>query len=130
MTKLNSQDRLKLAAQFKLELDRLIEQIAERANSQFTYNLNTNIPAGILEPSEIVKNAVERGIISAVSSRNEFCIEPTLQFAGELLEDVNAHREAAELFAKAQKSLQVIHGHCASDEEIAEENALLAAQRN
>jgi CO dehydrogenase/acetyl-CoA synthase epsilon subunit len=53
-----------------------------------------------------------------------------LEFAADLLENVNAHKEAAELRAKAQKSLQVVGGQCVGDDELAEENALLAAQRN
>lgn len=85
---------------FSNDLNALLLAIRDRALAQFQYNIERNIPAGILKVEEVAENAINHGIVSAVSKMNDFSIEPQIKLCAELLEDVNAHSEAAELYAK------------------------------
>lgn len=86
-----------LQAQFSNELNQLLCSIRENALNQFEYNLKQNIPRDILQPDEVVGQAISHGVVSAISRRNDWGIEPSIQFAHDILEDVNAHIEAAAL---------------------------------
>ena len=83
--------------EFDRKLTELVLSIQERAKAQFEYNLETNIKAAILKIEECADQAIECGIVSAVSKMNDFGIEPSLKIAHHILEDVNAHTEANEL---------------------------------
>ena len=79
-------------------LDQVLATLRARANGQFKYSLRTNVPKGILTPVEVIDNAIRQGFVSAATQFNDCGIEPSIQLAAELLEDVNAHAEAAPLF--------------------------------
>jgi|GEM_PF-4119715 len=93
----DSMTTTQMTAQFSTELNGLLLNIRNRAMEQFTYNLETNIPRGSLTPAEAVNQAIQCGVVAAMSLRHDFCIEPSLQLAHAILEDVNAHTEAAAL---------------------------------
>jgi hypothetical protein len=85
--------------QFAADLNSLILAIRDKAMSQFEYNVNTNLPLEILTVDQLATHAVNCGLVSAISARHHFGIEPTIELAADLLEDVNAHSEAALLRA-------------------------------
>jgi hypothetical protein len=83
---------------FTSDLNELLRSIRDRAVAQFGYNLDSNVPAGIMQVSEAPAQAIRSGIVSACSKLNGYGIEPSIHLAASILEDVNAHREAAPLF--------------------------------
>jgi len=87
---------------FDVELADLLATIKDKAQRQYAHSIKNNIPAGILTAAEVIPNALAHGIVSTWSERNGWAIEPALQLAAELLEDVNAHEEAAYLYAKLE----------------------------
>lgn len=97
--KLTAQQTKLLNIEFATKLDALLAGIRAKAVAQFAYNVETNVPADILDPAEVVEHAVLHGIVSAASAYNDYGIEPSIRLAAEILEDVNAHTEAAPLFA-------------------------------
>lgn len=80
--------------EFEASLKAVLETLTRNARQQFEYNLSTNVEKGILKLEDCAENAVVRGIVSAVSHRNHFCIEPTIELAMAMLLDVNADAEA------------------------------------
>lgn len=97
--KLTAQQTKLLHIEFSTKLDALLAAIRTKAVAQFAYNVETNVPSDILDPAEVVEHAVLHGIVSAASAYNDYGIEPSIRLAAEILEDVNAHSEAAPLFA-------------------------------
>lgn len=83
------------AQEFSDKLSALLTRIRERAISQFGYNESVNIPAGRMKPDEAVENGVMRGVVSGLANYHGYGVEPCIQFAADLLEDVNAHTECA-----------------------------------
>ena len=88
-----------LTRQFCTARDQLLASIRRAATHQFRYSLKENLPRGILTVAEVVDQALTHGIISTVSARYEYGVEPVIAFAADLLEDVNAHTEAQMLRA-------------------------------
>lgn len=101
---ITASSRNELETNFQTELAKFIKSISEKANAQFLYNLNTNIPSDITKPEDAVDQAIECGIVSAISEKSEWALEPSIQIAHRILEDVNAHSEAAALIAQAEKN--------------------------
>lgn len=88
--------------QFSKNLEALVKSITEKATQQFLYNENTNIPQKILHSQESVSHAIKQGLVSAISQMHEYTINPQVEFCVDLLEDVNAHQEAAKLSTTLQ----------------------------
>lgn len=91
------------ALTFKSELAALLASIEEKANKQFTYNEERNIPQGIIAVQDSIRVAINHGVISALSARHRWAHDSTIELAADLLEDVNAHAEAAQLRASLHR---------------------------
>ena len=85
-------------AEFSARLNSLLQSIRDSALSQFEYNLKENIGRGILTVGECAEHAVAQGVVSGVSKMHKWDINQQIELAAKMLEDVNAHREAAILF--------------------------------
>jgi hypothetical protein len=85
--------------EFEMNLEKVILSIRERANNQFKYNLETNIPEKIAGISfdNAAQDAVNSGLVSAISAMNEWDTDKATLFAHSILEDSNCHGEAREL---------------------------------
>ena len=83
--------------EFAAGLNTLLINIRDKAMSQFDYSVRENVPRGILPVEQIAGHAINHGVVSAMSQRNQWGIEPSIEFAADVLEDVNAHTEAAML---------------------------------
>ena len=83
--------------EFSAGLNTLLTNIRDKAMAQFDYSVRENVPRGILPVEQIAGHAINHGVVSAMSQRNQWGIEPTIEFAADCLEDVNAHTEAAML---------------------------------
>lgn len=83
--------------EFVFNLNNLLKDIKERAERQYEYNINKNIPAKILSLDESAQHAIDHGLVSAISKMNEWDVDSSVRFAFAILEDVNAHSEAKEL---------------------------------
>ena len=103
MKKLTDEQALKLNEEFSSMLNIVLQKFRTRALSQFQYSINTNVPLGILKPGEVVDDAIITGFVGGSAAFGDFSIEPTVLLAARLLEDVNAHTEAAPLFALLKK---------------------------
>ncbi len=95
--KITNDQTKQLTAEFSNELNALLLDIRDKAVKQFEYNLTVNIPRDILASGEVVEQAIECGLVASWSKRNEWSIEPSIKLAHHILEDVNAHDEAAVL---------------------------------
>lgn len=73
----------------------------KNAIEQLSYDVLTNLPTGILNRSTIKNHALNSAIVSAISSMLKWDITETMEFCADLLEDVNAHTEAAEMRKRA-----------------------------
>jgi hypothetical protein len=75
--------------------------LEKRAISQLRYDLESNVQFGILTPEEALQgsHALKIGIVGAISSLVSFDICAALEFAADIAENVNAHREAAQIRA-------------------------------
>lgn len=85
--------------EFDQKLNELLMSIQKRANDQFKYNLETNIPQNIagITYENAAEHAINGGIISAISKMNEWDTDKATLFAHGILEDSNCHGEAREL---------------------------------
>lgn len=96
---LTHEQSARLNHDFATSLNALLVEIRGRAVNAFNHDMERNVPAGTVTPDEVVEHAIRAGLVSAMSAFHHFGIEPSIQLAAEILEDVNAHREAAPLFA-------------------------------
>lgn len=87
------------AQEFQGQLAALLESIRRKAEAQFTYNEQTNIPAGITAPADSVATALNHGMASGWNTVNQWDCNAAIDLAHELLEDCNCHTEAAALRA-------------------------------
>lgn len=85
------------AAEFQVQLSTLLSLIKSKAETQFKYNIETNVPSKILRLSDCVENAIHHSLVSTFSEVNDWDILASLDLAADLLEDVNAHSEAKRL---------------------------------
>lgn len=63
--------------------------------SQFEHNLKHNVPQGILKLEHCPDHAINSGLVTTIATRFQWDCSATISFAGDLLEDVNCHTEAA-----------------------------------
>ena len=82
-----------LAQEFTEKLNALLLSIRDKAICQFNYSIEKNVPNGILEPEEVVPQAINTGLVSGISTMNEYSISKGIDFACDILEDVNACKE-------------------------------------
>jgi hypothetical protein len=75
--------------------------LEKRAVAQLQYDLETNVPRGILTPQEAAdgSHAIRCAIASAIGSFVHYDIYGALEIAADIAEDVNAHPEAAQIRA-------------------------------
>ncbi len=66
----------------------------ERAENQFKYALDQNIPRELNTYEDVAQKSLTIGIVGAVSKMNDWGIDESIRFAYDVLEDVNAHSEA------------------------------------
>lgn len=71
----------------------------EKAMSQLRYDIEQNIPKGYLGVEGIRDHALKSAIASSIGTYLEWSIDPALQMCVDILEDVNAHKEAAKVNA-------------------------------
>jgi hypothetical protein len=64
------------------------------ATAQFKYSVKKNLPYGIHTREDIVERCVNHGIVAAISTHYQWGVEPVVELAADMLEDVNAHTEA------------------------------------
>lgn len=77
----------------------LCATIVKRATSQAMYDNFTNVPAGIIQPSEVGPESLRRALPGALGTYLEWDVIDALQLAADILEDVNAHDECAKVLA-------------------------------
>ena len=85
--------------QFVQNLNNLLTEIKKRAESQYDYNLNTNIPANIggITLENAADNAIEMGIVGGANKMFGWDCEKAIRLAYHVMEDANCHTEAREL---------------------------------
>lgn len=93
-----SHQRLK----FNAALDALLAAIRGRAERQFEYNLESNVPSGIVELHNAAAAAVQHGYESGAGHLSNFGSEKQIEIAYNILEDANCHTEAAALKRAAE----------------------------
>lgn len=81
---------------FNAELGKLLAHVSVTAVRHF----ERRIEEGTAIASEVVEASIRRALVSGWSHVHGYGIEPSLLLAAELLEDVNAHTEAAPLFIR------------------------------
>lgn len=81
--------------EFTRQLYTLLEVIRHKAKAQFSYNEQTNIPAGITKPEESVASAIVHGVASGWNTAAKWSCDDAILLAHEVLEDANCHTEAA-----------------------------------
>jgi hypothetical protein len=96
-------DSVRASLELHAILHPFLIDVLEKAEAQLQHSLTTNVPKGILKREDIVENAFRHGLVSAFSKLNQWGIEPSVQLAAELLEDVNAHSLARPLFDELKK---------------------------
>lgn len=85
--------------EFETSLDLVLRKIRERAESQFKYNLETNIPEKIggLTYENAAEHAIENGVIGGLNQMFEWDCDKAIRAAYHVMEDANCHTEAKEL---------------------------------
>lgn len=77
-------------------------QVHARTVEQATHDLLTNIPCGILRDNEATpQRALLTALVSAIGSELSWDIPAALELCADILDDVNAHDEAAAVRAMA-----------------------------
>lgn len=85
--------------EFALQLHTLLEAIRHKAECQFAYNEQTNIPKGIIPPEESVSSAILHGMGAGWNTTHKWDCAAAIDLAYDVLEDANCHTEAARLRA-------------------------------
>ena len=80
---------------FAGRLNDAVLSLREKAMSQFEHNLKHNVPQGILTLEGSPEHAINSGLVRTIAKRFQWDCDATISFAGDLLEDVNCHTEAA-----------------------------------
>ncbi len=77
--------------EFVSKLNILLRDIKQAAESQYKYNLNNNIPAGIagITLDNAAENAVESGLINAIGKMIKWDTDEATKLAFEILQDNN-----------------------------------------
>jgi|HubBroStandDraft_1064217.scaffolds.fasta_scaffold960506_1 hypothetical protein len=91
-------------AQFSVLLNEFILLVRDRALAQFTYNIEKNVPKGILAPEECANHALRHGIVGAINMQGQWSCENAVAFASDILEDANCHSENNALLGMAKQN--------------------------
>lgn len=92
-----------LTEQFNAALGAMLVSLSQKATAQFQYNLETNLPRGIVKREDAVENALEHGVSAAVSTHTHWDCEAAVRYAGAILEDSNCHTENSAMQEAARK---------------------------
>jgi hypothetical protein len=102
-------NQMKTNEQIKMEaadkLSTLMLSIADSVKSQLLYNITENIPRGIIKADEASDHAINSGLVSALGKHLQWDVYGAMELAADILEDVNAHSEAAKI-RQSLKALQ------------------------
>jgi len=88
--------------EFEINLGKLLVKIATKAKAQYDYSEQTNIPKGILKPSEVVEHAIQHGIAEGLNSYHDFDCNKAIEYAIAILEASNCHAEVRALVAATE----------------------------
>jgi hypothetical protein len=83
--------------EFEANLNKLLFNIRQKAENQFKYNLETNVPRNILTIDQTAQHAINQGFTSAFNTVNGWDCDAAIRIAFDILEDCNAHTEAKAL---------------------------------
>ena len=85
--------------EFVAMLNKVLAKIKERAESQYKYNLETNVPKKIAEITldNAADHAIKNGLVSGINHFYSWDINEAVRMAHHLLEDCNYHEAAREL---------------------------------
>lgn len=85
--------------EFVAMLSKVLAEIKKKAENQYAYNLNTNIPKKIagITLENAADNAIKHGLVSGINHFYSWDTEEMVRMAHSLLEDCNYHGAAAEL---------------------------------
>lgn len=86
------QERFRAA---EAEISAFLASVSEKIHGNLVHNLLANKPHGIRIEGSAAENAIKSGTISALSALIKWDIGAAEELAGDMLEDVNAHPEAA-----------------------------------
>lgn len=88
---------IRLSEQFKV-IGEFFGKAQSYASGQATYSQITNVPCGILSHEQAnAAHAIKSGVIRAMGELLEWSIDDAIEFAADILEDSNAHSEAAQV---------------------------------
>ena len=74
----------------------LTSSIVQKVSSQALYHHLTNIPCGVIEQKDHkIYDVVQSGLVAAIGQYLGWDINKALELCANILEDVNAHDEAA-----------------------------------
>lgn len=99
MTKTSDNNISMVRAHFNSELDFLLTEIKKKAQNQFEYNLNTNIPNKIADITldNAGQQAINHGFSSGFNTINKWDCDKAVRIAFDILEDCNFHEAAKTL---------------------------------
>ena len=85
------------------EISGFIASLSEKIHNQLVHDLLVNKPHGIAigEGGNVAMHAIKSGAVSAIGALVHWDIYEAREFAGDVLQDVNDHGEAAKLYALA-----------------------------
>lgn len=88
-----------IAAQ-NTEIEEFLSKLRTYATGQAAYNLGTNVPKGILTAEQATaSHAIKSGVVHAIGELIGWSVDDAIDFAANILEDSNAHDEAASVRA-------------------------------
>lgn len=79
------------------QLNTLIDSLNKGFREQLQYNLDINVPNGLLKENEVINHAIENALVGTASQFYGWDCERAVRFAHHILEDSNCHGEAKEL---------------------------------
>ena len=74
------------------EVNKFCANLQQAMTERVIYNLTTNVPAGILKPSQAsAADAIKSGVVSTMSRFLDYGVGECIEFSADLCENVNAH---------------------------------------
>lgn len=70
------------------------KMFTEKALGRLKYNLEENLPKGIMTLEQIKGDSVKSGLVSSIGTFIKWDIYQAMELCADILEDVNAHKEA------------------------------------
>lgn len=88
--------------EFVAMLNKVLANIKQSAESQYKYDLNTNIPnkIGDITLDNAATHSINSGLINAIGKWINWEPDDAIRFAFDVLEDNNVHDVAREFWAK------------------------------